>query len=62
MVYETSYDTGLKPFNHDKTRGKWSTPSDFLFACLGHAFKVDAIFVLPAMLFYDLGSKFLKKK
>lgn len=55
MVYETSYDTGLKPFNHDKERGKWASPNDFFFACLGHAFKVDAVFILPAVLFYDLG-------
>ncbi|XP_055921051.1 sodium-dependent proline transporter-like [Eupeodes corollae] len=55
MVYETSYDTGLKPFNHDKNRGKWSSPNDFFFACLGHAFKIDAIFIFPAVLFYDLG-------
>ncbi|XP_055853305.1 sodium-dependent proline transporter-like [Episyrphus balteatus] len=47
MVYETSYDTGLRPFKHDKNRGKWSSPKDFFFACLGHAFKPDAIFIYP---------------
>ncbi|XP_055853330.1 sodium-dependent neutral amino acid transporter SLC6A17-like [Episyrphus balteatus] len=55
MVYETSYDTGLKPFNHDKNRGKWASPDDFFFACLGHAFKIDAVFILPSVLFFDLG-------
>ncbi|XP_055918672.1 uncharacterized protein LOC129950780 [Eupeodes corollae] len=55
MVYETSYDTGLRPFNHDKTRGKWSSPKDFLFACLGHAFKLDAIFIFPVVLLRDVG-------
>lgn len=55
MTYETSYDSGLKPFNHDKNRGKWSSSNDFFFACLGHAFKLDAIFFLPAVIFREFG-------
>ncbi|XP_055921053.1 sodium-dependent proline transporter-like [Eupeodes corollae] len=55
MEYETSYDTGLKPFNHDKNRGKWASSKDFFFACAGHAFKADAILVMPILVFEDLG-------
>ncbi|XP_055839373.1 sodium-dependent proline transporter-like [Episyrphus balteatus] len=55
MEYETSYDTGLKPFNHDKNRGKWASSKDFFFACAGHAFKADAILIMPILIFEDFG-------
>ncbi|XP_055853319.1 sodium-dependent proline transporter-like [Episyrphus balteatus] len=55
MAYETSYDSGLKPFNHDKNRGKWASPKDFLFACLGHTFKPDAVFIYPWVILRDNG-------
>ncbi|XP_055920579.1 sodium- and chloride-dependent glycine transporter 1-like [Eupeodes corollae] len=50
-----NYDIGLKPFNHDKKRGKWECSTDFFYACLGHAFKIDAMMVLPSMVFKNLG-------
>ncbi|KAH8353052.1 hypothetical protein KR084_008627 [Drosophila pseudotakahashii] len=42
MVFETSYETGQKPFSPDPNRGKWDKPTDFLFACFGLALKMDA--------------------
>ncbi|XP_055839369.1 uncharacterized protein LOC129907278 [Episyrphus balteatus] len=55
MEYETSYDMGLKPFNHDKNRGKWASSKDFIFACAGHAFKADTMMVLPYFIFEEVG-------
>ncbi|XP_017067823.2 sodium-dependent proline transporter-like isoform X1 [Drosophila eugracilis] len=54
MVYETSYDTGLKPFSPDLNRGNWENPTDFLFACFGLAMKLD-IFVASYWFFFDMG-------
>ncbi|XP_016998143.2 sodium-dependent acetylcholine transporter-like [Drosophila takahashii] len=42
MGFETSYDSGQKPFSPDPNRGKWDKPKDFLFACFGLALKMDA--------------------
>ena len=57
MEYEISYDTGMKPFNHDKNRGKWASSKDFFFACAAHAFKADAVYIMPMLLFEDFGSE-----
>ncbi|XP_043642368.1 sodium- and chloride-dependent neutral and basic amino acid transporter B(0+)-like isoform X2 [Drosophila teissieri] len=54
MLYETSYDTGLKPFSPDLKRGKWEKPTDYLFACFGLALKLD-IFVASYWFFFDMG-------
>ncbi|XP_033173599.1 sodium- and chloride-dependent glycine transporter 1 isoform X2 [Drosophila mauritiana] len=54
MVYETSYDTGLKPFTPDLNRGKWDKPTDYIFACFGLALKLD-VFVASFWMFFDMG-------
>lgn len=54
MVYETSYDTGHKPFSPDLNRGKWDKPTDFMFACFGLALKLD-VFVASFWMFFDMG-------
>ncbi|XP_034472531.1 sodium-dependent dopamine transporter-like [Drosophila innubila] len=54
MVYESSYETGQKPFTSDLQRGKWEKPTDFIFACCGLALKLD-IFVISYWLFFDMG-------
>ncbi|XP_043646622.1 sodium- and chloride-dependent neutral and basic amino acid transporter B(0+)-like [Drosophila teissieri] len=54
MIYETSYDTGLKPFSPFLKRGKWEKPTDYLFACFGLALKLD-IFVASYWFFFDMG-------
>ncbi|EDV59242.1 sodium- and chloride-dependent glycine transporter 1 [Drosophila erecta] len=54
MIYETSYDTGTKPFSPDLKRGKWEKPTDYIFACFGLALKLD-IFVASYWFFFDLG-------
>lgn len=41
MVYETSYESGLKPFIPDTTRGYWTNPSDFIYAGIALAFRLD---------------------
>ncbi|XP_016998138.2 sodium- and chloride-dependent glycine transporter 1-like [Drosophila takahashii] len=46
MVYETSYGIGQKPFCPDPNRGKWEKPSDFIFACIGLALKLDVFDIL----------------
>ncbi|XP_034472534.1 sodium-dependent proline transporter-like [Drosophila innubila] len=52
MVYESSYETGRKPFTPDLQRGKWEKPTDFIFACCGLALKLD-IFVISYWFFFD---------
>ncbi|XP_060647927.1 sodium- and chloride-dependent glycine transporter 1-like [Drosophila nasuta] len=54
MVYESSYETGRKPFKPDLQRGKWEKPTDFIFACCGLALKLD-IFVISYWLYFDMG-------
>lgn len=41
MVYETSYESGRSPFLPDTKRGYWANPSDFIYAGLSLAFRVD---------------------
>ena len=41
MVYETSYETGLQPFIPDTKRGYWANPSDFIYAGIALAFRLD---------------------
>lgn len=41
MVYETSYDTGLRPFVPDTQRGHWSHPGDFIYAGIALVFRMD---------------------
>lgn len=55
MEYETSYDIGSRPFIHDKNRGKWESPKDFVFTCVGHAFKLDSMTILPLLIFEMFG-------
>ncbi|KAH8413103.1 hypothetical protein KR009_007939 [Drosophila setifemur] len=54
MVYETSYEAGLKPFTPDPDRGMWEKPSDYIFACFGLALKLD-VFVASYWFFFDMG-------
>nr|NP_609137.2 uncharacterized protein Dmel_CG13794 [Drosophila melanogaster]AAF52545.3 uncharacterized protein Dmel_CG13794 [Drosophila melanogaster]AAY55020.1 IP11961p [Drosophila melanogaster]AOQ14955.1 CG13794-PA [synthetic construct] len=54
MIYETSYDSGHKPFSPDLKRGKWDKPTDYIFACFGLALKLD-IFVASYWFFFDMG-------
>ncbi|XP_016963078.1 sodium- and chloride-dependent glycine transporter 1 [Drosophila biarmipes] len=54
MVYETSYGTGLRPFSPDLNRGKWEKPTDYIFACLGLALKLD-VFAASYWYFFELG-------
>ncbi|KAL7741149.1 hypothetical protein ACLKA6_018174 [Drosophila palustris] len=54
MVYESSYESGRKPFTPDLQRGKWEKPTDFIFACCGLALKLD-IFVISYWFFFDMG-------
>ena len=41
MVYETSYESGRRPFLPDTKRGYWANPNDFIYAGLGLAFRLD---------------------
>ncbi|XP_023296355.2 sodium- and chloride-dependent neutral and basic amino acid transporter B(0+)-like isoform X2 [Lucilia cuprina] len=41
MVYESSYESGRSPFLPDTKRGYWANPSDFIYAGLGLAFRLD---------------------
>ncbi|KAH8352177.1 hypothetical protein KR084_002468 [Drosophila pseudotakahashii] len=54
MVYETSYNAGLKPFSPDPNRGKWEKPTDYIFACFGLALKLDVLAV-SYWFFFDMG-------
>lgn len=59
MVYETSYESGHKPFSPDLQRGKWEKPTDFIYACCGLALKLD-LFVVSYWFFFDMGCKLQK--
>ncbi|XP_070853507.1 sodium- and chloride-dependent neutral and basic amino acid transporter B(0+)-like isoform X6 [Drosophila suzukii] len=54
MVCETSYDTGKKVFSPDLNRGKWEKPTDYIFACVGLAMKMD-VFDFMYYLLSDMG-------
>ncbi|XP_037708838.1 sodium- and chloride-dependent neutral and basic amino acid transporter B(0+)-like isoform X2 [Drosophila subpulchrella] len=54
MVYETSYGTGKKVFSPDLNRGKWEKPTDYIFACVGLAMKMD-VFDFMYYLLSDMG-------
>ncbi|XP_016963271.1 sodium-dependent noradrenaline transporter-like [Drosophila biarmipes] len=54
MVYETSYSTGQKAFSPDQNRGKWEKPTDYIFACVGLALKMD-VFDITYYLHRDMG-------
>ncbi|XP_041674132.1 sodium- and chloride-dependent glycine transporter 1-like [Drosophila eugracilis] len=54
MSNETSYGTGLKPVSPDLNRGKWEKPTDYVFACLGLALKLD-VFMASYWMFFDMG-------
>lgn len=41
MVYESSYESGRSPFLPDTKRGYWANPTDFIYAGLSLAFRVD---------------------
>jgi len=56
MVCETSYGTGKKVFSPDLNRGKWEKPTDYIFACVGLAMKMD-VFDFMYYLLSDMGSK-----
>ncbi|KAH8353301.1 hypothetical protein KR084_010173, partial [Drosophila pseudotakahashii] len=36
-----SYGIGQKPFSPDPNRGKWEKPTDYIFACVGLALKME---------------------
>ncbi|XP_017858478.1 PREDICTED: sodium-dependent proline transporter-like [Drosophila arizonae] len=54
MVYETSYESGRRPFKPDPNRGKWEKPTDFIYACFGLALKLD-LFVISYWFYFDMG-------
>ncbi|ALC40103.1 CG33296, partial [Drosophila busckii] len=54
MVYETSYESGRRPFKPDLQRGKWDKPTDYIVACLGLALKND-ILTISYWFFFDMG-------
>ncbi|XP_044251079.1 sodium- and chloride-dependent glycine transporter 1-like isoform X2 [Drosophila takahashii] len=54
MVYETSYGIGPKPFSPDPNRGKWEKPTDYIFACVGLALKME-VFDFTYYEHYQLG-------
>ncbi|EDW03476.1 GH10485 [Drosophila grimshawi] len=54
MVYETSYESGRRPFKPDLNRGKWEQPTDYIYACFGLALKLDS-FVASYWFYYDMG-------
>ncbi|XP_037709582.1 sodium- and chloride-dependent neutral and basic amino acid transporter B(0+)-like isoform X2 [Drosophila subpulchrella] len=54
MVYETSYGTGQKAFSPDLNRGNWEKPTDYIFACLGLALKLD-VFDTTYYTTHDMG-------
>jgi len=56
MVYETSYGTGQKAFSPDLNRGNWEKPTDYIFACIGLALKLD-VFDTTYYTTHDMGSK-----
>lgn len=58
MVYETSYESGRKPFKPDLSRGKWEKPTDFIYACFGLALKLD-IFIISYWFYFDMGCKYV---
>ncbi|XP_053960222.1 sodium- and chloride-dependent neutral and basic amino acid transporter B(0+)-like [Anastrepha ludens] len=43
MVYESSYDSGRRPFKPDLTRGYWAAPSDFIYTCISLGFRMDVV-------------------
>ncbi|KAH8411965.1 hypothetical protein KR222_003895 [Zaprionus bogoriensis] len=54
MFYESSYESGRKPFSPDQRRGKWENPTDYIFACCGLALKLD-LYLVSYWWFFDLG-------
>ncbi|XP_064539515.1 sodium- and chloride-dependent glycine transporter 1-like isoform X1 [Drosophila montana] len=54
MVYETSYESGRRPFKPDLNRGKWEKPTDFIYACFGLALKLD-LFIVSYWFYFDMG-------
>ncbi|XP_037708834.1 sodium- and chloride-dependent neutral and basic amino acid transporter B(0+)-like isoform X2 [Drosophila subpulchrella] len=54
MVYETTYGTGKNNFSPDLNRGKWEKPTDYIFACLGLALKMD-VFDITYYFHWDMG-------
>ncbi|XP_030565635.1 sodium- and chloride-dependent glycine transporter 1 [Drosophila novamexicana] len=54
MVYETSYESGRRPFKPDLARGKWEKPTDFIYACFGLALKLD-LFIVSYWFYFDMG-------
>lgn len=51
--HETSYESGLAPYIHDKGRGRWKNPADFVFACVNNAFGTMHFSGMVFMIFYD---------
>ncbi|XP_054741397.1 sodium- and chloride-dependent neutral and basic amino acid transporter B(0+)-like [Anastrepha obliqua] len=45
MVYESSYDSGRRPFKPDPTRGYWAAPSDFIYTCISLGFRMDLVWM-----------------
>ncbi|XP_054741399.1 sodium- and chloride-dependent neutral and basic amino acid transporter B(0+)-like [Anastrepha obliqua] len=43
MVYESSYDSGPRPFKPDLARGYWAAPSDFIYTCISLGFRMDVM-------------------
>ncbi|EDW65048.1 sodium- and chloride-dependent glycine transporter 1 [Drosophila virilis] len=54
MVYETSYESGRRPFKPDLARGKWEKPTDYIYACFGLALKLD-LFIVSYWFYFDMG-------
>lgn len=56
MVYESSYESGRRPFLPDTKRGSWSSPTDFIYAGVGLAFRLD-VFSMSWFFLMESGCK-----
>ncbi|XP_055853255.1 sodium- and chloride-dependent neutral and basic amino acid transporter B(0+)-like [Episyrphus balteatus] len=60
MSYLTSYDSGGGvPFKPNKDRGFWSSSSDFFYACVCNAFRMDVAFGVAAVPFLTKGGIYM---
>ncbi|XP_055853233.1 sodium- and chloride-dependent neutral and basic amino acid transporter B(0+)-like isoform X2 [Episyrphus balteatus] len=60
MSYQTSYDSGgCVPFKPNKDRGFWSSSSDFFYASVCNAFRMDVAFGVAAVPFLHSGGIYM---
>lgn len=56
MIYESSYESGQRPFVADIKRGYWSKASDFIYAGISLGFRLD-VFALSWITKVESGGK-----